>query len=118
MKPTFYFSFTALFILLACSNSNTNGKKNYSEVFDTDETGVLPLVEPNSWMQALYYNLYAYNIEQHPIIAIPTTTGFDYPFGPKTNYSQRNDGDGWYNRQDFRVNNHMGEDWNKEGGAA
>lgn len=47
---------------------------------------------------------------------IPTSNGFDYPVGSPY-VTQANDGDGWYNAQDFRVNNHLGEDWNGEGGG-
>ena len=55
---------------------------------------------------------------------------FDYPVGtPRalcgTGYvTQENDGDGWYNRQDWRAYNanyggyHPGEDWNGEGGGS
>ena len=31
--------------------------------------------------------------------------------------TQAKDGDGWYNAQDFRANNHLGEDWNAEAGG-
>jgi murein DD-endopeptidase MepM/ murein hydrolase activator NlpD len=48
--------------------------------------------------------------------AIPTSDGFDYPVGSPY-VTQANDGDGWYNAQDFRVNGHLGEDWNGEGGG-
>lgn len=119
MKSIFYLNIPFLLAWFACTELNQSHDSKHTEtVFDTDETGILPLVEGHSWAQAKYYHLYAYLVEQHPIIAIPVATGFDYPFGPKTTYSQRNDGDGWYNRQDFRVNSHMGEDWNREGGAA
>ncbi|MBI3926651.1 MAG: fibronectin type III domain-containing protein [Armatimonadetes bacterium] len=43
--------------------------------------------------------------------------GFDYPVGSTGEASQANDGDGYYNAQDFRVNNHLGEDWNAEAGG-
>ena len=86
--------------------------------FEKDETGLLPKIDHKSWMQQVFYYSTAFVVEENPTLFIPVATGFDYPFGPKTYYSQRNDGDGWYNRQDFRVNNHMGEDWNKEGGAS
>jgi hypothetical protein len=45
------------------------------------------------------------------------SNGFDYPVGETGYVTQANDGDGWYNAQDFRVNNHLGEDWNGEGGG-
>ncbi|PXF60985.1 MAG: hypothetical protein C4B59_06445 [Candidatus Methanogaster sp.] len=47
---------------------------------------------------------------------ISTSDGFDYPVGAPY-ITQANDGDGWYNAQDFRVNNHLGEDWNGEDGG-
>ncbi|MHB9023956.1 MAG: peptidoglycan DD-metalloendopeptidase family protein, partial [Armatimonadota bacterium] len=42
--------------------------------------------------------------------AVPQVDGFDYPVG-KPNAS------GYYNAQDFGVNNHLGEDWNGNGGG-
>ena len=45
------------------------------------------------------------------------SNGFDYPVGETGYVTQANDGDGWYNAQDFGVNNHLGEDWNGEGGG-
>jgi len=45
------------------------------------------------------------------------SNGFDYPVGESGYVTQANDGDGWYNAQDFGVNNHLGEDWNGEGGG-
>lgn len=47
---------------------------------------------------------------------IPTSDGFDYPVGAPY-VTEANDGDGWYNAQDFGVNNHLGEDWNAESGG-
>ncbi len=51
------------------------------------------------------------------------SSGFDYPVGESGYVTQANDGDGWYNAQDFGVPNpefgnklHLGEDRNKEGG--
>ncbi len=44
------------------------------------------------------------------------STGFDYPVGDR-DVTQLNDGDGWYNAQDFGTNNHLGEDWNNESGG-
>ncbi len=126
-KPSLFYSFSLVFVFFACtqfsksginSDVKNNAKNNAIASFQTDDTGVLPLVDHRSFFGQMYYDLFANIIENHPIIAIPTADGFDYPFGPKTTYTQRNDGDGWYNRQDFRVNNHMGEDWNREGGAA
>ena len=84
----------------------------------TDATGAMPLTDSASFLQGMYYYMYQTLLERHPIIAMPIATGFDYPFGPATYYTQRKDGDGWYNRQDFRVNNHMGEDWNRESGSS
>jgi murein DD-endopeptidase MepM/ murein hydrolase activator NlpD len=86
--------------------------------FEKDETGVLPKIDSDSWLQQMFFDYCEFMVEEYPILFIPVATGFDYPFGPKNYYTQRNDGDGWYNRQDFRVNNHMGEDWNKEGGSS
>jgi hypothetical protein len=60
----------------------------------------------------------------------PVADGFDYPVGtPRlqggTGYiTQANDGDGWYNAQDWQVYNseyggyHPGEDWNDERGGS
>lgn len=47
------------------------------------------------------------------------TDGFDYPLRSQAGQfyvTQGIDGDGYYNAQDFGVNNHLGEDWNGEGG--
>lgn len=49
--------------------------------------------------------------------AIPVSDGFDYPVGTTGYVTQANDGDGYYNAQDFGVSNHLGEDWNGEGGG-
>lgn len=42
--------------------------------------------------------------------------GFDYPFGPPNGLPRcpgtAQCSDGWQNVQDFRLNNHLGEDWN------
>jgi len=43
--------------------------------------------------------------------------GFNYPVGNKYIVTPANDGDGYYNAQDFGVNYHLGEDWNGEGGG-
>ena len=48
---------------------------------------------------------------------IPVSDGFDYPVGRAGRITQAKDGDGWYNAQDFRQNNHLGEDWNAEAGG-
>lgn len=51
---------------------------------------------------------------------IPLSSGFEYPIGNTKRtrkISQSKDGDGWYNAQDFGVNNHLGEDWNAEAGG-
>lgn len=50
---------------------------------------------------------------------------YSYPIGPRNPgvFTQNNDGDGWYNAQDFREFNvdlggyHAGEDWNAETGG-
>ena len=52
-----------------------------------------------------------------------TVDGFDYPVGTPISQggagyvSALNDGDGYYDAQDFTVNGHCGEDWNGEGGG-
>lgn len=68
------------------------------------------------------------NIIQVPdidsIISLSTISdGFDYPIG-SLYVTQANDGDGWYNAQEFGVPNpnygnqlHLGEDWNGEDGG-
>jgi murein DD-endopeptidase MepM/ murein hydrolase activator NlpD len=56
------------------------------------------------------------NASPTPLI-IPTSDGFDYPVGKTGRVTQANDGDGWYTAQDFGENNHLGEDWNGEGGG-
>ncbi|MCP4442951.1 MAG: M23 family metallopeptidase [Aureispira sp.] len=48
---------------------------------------------------------------------IPISDGFDYPVSNETKVTARRDGDGWYNAQDFKKNNHLGEDWNAESGG-
>ena len=50
------------------------------------------------------------------IVAQAADDGFDYPFGPPDGQPRcpgtAQCADGWQNVQDFRVNNHLGEDWN------
>lgn len=54
----------------------------------------------------------------HPTpLVIPLSDGFDYPVGRGARVTQRSDGDGWYNAQDFGANGHLGEDWNAETGG-
>jgi murein DD-endopeptidase MepM/ murein hydrolase activator NlpD len=55
---------------------------------------------------------------------VSVSDGFDYPVGETGYDTQANDGDGWYNAQDFGEPNldfgnklHLGEDWNGEGGG-
>jgi len=48
---------------------------------------------------------------------VPVSDGFVYPIGSNTTATQANDGDGWYNAQDFGVHDHLGEDWNAEIGG-
>lgn len=43
--------------------------------------------------------------------------GFDYPISKNATVTEAKDKDGWYNAQDFTVNNHLGEDWNKNTGG-
>src|SRR5690606_33509217 len=51
-------------------------------------------------------------------VARRVTEGFDYPVGQEDSgrklATEENDGDGYYNAQDFGNNNHLGEDWNGE----
>ncbi|MEZ5425107.1 MAG: M23 family metallopeptidase [Pyrinomonadaceae bacterium] len=43
---------------------------------------------------------------------------FAYPVGPGETVTEAKDRkDDWYNAQDFTVNNHLGEDWNKNSGG-
>jgi murein DD-endopeptidase MepM/ murein hydrolase activator NlpD len=43
---------------------------------------------------------------------------FAYPIGKKEIITEAKDKkDDWYNAQDFTVNNHLGEDWNKNSGG-
>lgn len=43
---------------------------------------------------------------------------FAYPIGKTETITQSKDRkDDWYNAQDFTVNNHLGEDWNKNSGG-
>ncbi len=48
---------------------------------------------------------------------IPIADGFAYPVGKTPTVTQKRDGDGWYNAQDFTENEHLAEDWNGEGGG-
>jgi murein DD-endopeptidase MepM/ murein hydrolase activator NlpD len=119
----FFPAYFSLFFFTACAKQEpqTNTKTlpiAQNATYEKDATGLLPKIDPTSFYQKMFFDLSEYSVEENPIFFIPTATGFDYPFGPKTYYSQRNDGDGWYNRLDYRVNNHMGEDWNREGGAS
>lgn len=52
----------------------------------------------------------------HPCLAESISNGFDYPVG-KPFVTEANDGDGYYNFQDFGVDRHLGEDWNGESGG-
>lgn len=56
-------------------------------------------------------------VAQPSPVNIPVSDGFDYPVGRKGPVTQAKDGDGWYNAQDFRENDHLGEDWNAEKGG-
>jgi murein DD-endopeptidase MepM/ murein hydrolase activator NlpD len=59
-------------------------------------------------------------IKEAAPLFIPVSDGFDYPVGEARHakrLTQANDGDGWYNAQDFGTNNHLGEDWNAEAGG-
>jgi hypothetical protein len=48
---------------------------------------------------------------------VPQSDGFDYPISKSPTITEAKDKDGWYNAQDFAVNNHLGEDWNKNTGG-
>lgn len=48
---------------------------------------------------------------------IPRADGFDYPISKNRTVTEAKDKDDWYNAQDFTVNNHLGEDWNKNTGG-
>ncbi|NIM46837.1 MAG: peptidoglycan DD-metalloendopeptidase family protein [Candidatus Aenigmarchaeota archaeon] len=50
---------------------------------------------------------------------LATADCFVYPIGTKTKYTEAIDGDGWYVPYGgrFRINNHLGEDWNLESGG-
>jgi hypothetical protein len=48
---------------------------------------------------------------------VPLADGFDYPVGKTRSVTQKKDGDGWYNAQDFTENQHLAEDWNGDGGG-
>jgi len=59
---------------------------------------------------------------QTPGGTVSLTDEFDYPIGNKQAYTENNDGDGWYNAQDFGdyyagYGYHLGEDWNAESGG-
>ncbi len=42
---------------------------------------------------------------------------FSSPVGKEQIVTERKDGDGWYNANDFKQGNHLGEDWNAETGG-
>lgn len=52
-----------------------------------------------------------------PNKVVPRSDGFDYPISKSATTTEAKDKDGWYNAQDFTVNNHLGEDWNKNTGG-
>lgn len=54
--------------------------------------------------------------ERASTISIPMARSFSFPFGNKQAYTTKNDGDGWYSRQNLHTNRHLGEDWNLEAG--
>ena len=58
------------------------------------------------------------------VFEVVTPGEFVYPVGPTVYVTEENDGDGWYNAQDFGESNpdfdgqlHLGEDWNAESGG-
>jgi murein DD-endopeptidase MepM/ murein hydrolase activator NlpD len=48
---------------------------------------------------------------------IPLVEGFDYPVGKTKSVTAKKDNDGWYNARDFGEADHLGEDWNGDGGG-
>lgn len=48
---------------------------------------------------------------------VPVADSFSYPVGAKLRVTKARDGDGWYDAQDFSINDHLAEDWNGEGGG-
>lgn len=54
--------------------------------------------------------LYAYSTRELPPVGVPMADGFDFPVGPP-------DATGYHDAQSFGVNQHLGEDWNGDGGA-
>ena len=61
-------------------------------------------------------------VVQNPSIEPPVSDGFDYPIGAGIRYTEANDGDGWYDANDFGdftsgLGYHLGEDWNAETGG-
>lgn len=50
--------------------------------------------------------------------AVTLADRFAFPIGNTETITQKKDRqDDWYNAQDFTVNNHLGEDWNKNSGG-
>jgi murein DD-endopeptidase MepM/ murein hydrolase activator NlpD len=48
---------------------------------------------------------------------IPVAKHFSYPIGSGQPVTQARDRDEWFNAQDFGVNDHLGEDWNRGTGG-
>ena len=55
-------------------------------------------------------------VQPTPIV-IPVSDGFDYPFGKVNLHNRAKEKVGWYDAQDFGVNDHLGEDWNTKTGG-
>jgi hypothetical protein len=45
------------------------------------------------------------------------SNGFDFPIGALPTVTEKKDKDAWYNAQDFKINTHLGEDWNLNSGG-
>ena len=97
-RRTVYLSI-ALILLVALSLAAWNALRKRSGIEAVSTAGALPPTPTPT-----------------PIV-IPISDGFDYPVGNTKRVTEANDGDGWYNAQNFGENNHLGEDWNRESGG-
>ena len=50
-------------------------------------------------------------------VSVTIAESFAYPVGKTETVTQAKDRDGWYNALEFRENDHLGEDWNKDTGG-
>ena len=118
---TFSQPFRWLFLVSMVSSGQTACKSTTMQWLDKPlMPSATMTLDEHLWQDtaSIVGNYFSICVDNNPTLALPVTDGFDYPFGEKSQYTQRNDGDGWYNIQDFRRNRHMGEDWNREGGAS